>query len=165
MTGGILLYPKTLPKMNQATKEILYNKCMDYVLQRITRAKTAMDEAQNAANAESKSSAGDKFETGRAMMQLERDKNAKQLQEAILLKNTLEQVQIHQASPTVKVGSLVSTTQGNYFLAISLGKVDHEEKRYYAISAQSPIGQVLIGQPIGATVHFNNRAFTIEAIL
>lgn len=151
--------------MNQATKEALYTKCMDYVLQRIARAKTAMDEAQAAANAESKSSAGDKFETGRAMMQLERDKNAKQLQEAIVLKNVLEQVQIDRQVSNVQLGSLVGTNQGNYFLAISLGKVDHEGKRYYAISAQSPIGQVLIGQPINATVHFNNRAFTIEAIL
>ena len=44
-----------------------------------------MANAQESANAEEKSSAGDKYETGRAMMQIERDKAAQQLNESMKL--------------------------------------------------------------------------------
>ena len=49
-------------------------------------------DAQNGLQSESKSSAGDKHETGRAMLQLEAEKLGKQLQESLtLLKSNLEQ--------------------------------------------------------------------------
>ena len=53
-----------------------------------------MVNAQEAANEEGKSSVGDKYETGRAMMQIERDKAAQQLDEALKLKNIIDQISI-----------------------------------------------------------------------
>ncbi len=63
----------------ESIKTRLLALCHNYVDQRITNSKQAMDDAQAAANEEGKSSAGDKYETGRAMAQIERDKAAQQL--------------------------------------------------------------------------------------
>ena len=50
----------------------LKNFALDLIGQRMTTAKEAMQQAQESANSEEKSSAGDKYETGRAMGHLQR---------------------------------------------------------------------------------------------
>ena len=60
-----------IPKLHPLSlKDQILNKCREYVNVRIATAKQAMDNAQQSANEEGKSSAGDKYETGRAMMQM-----------------------------------------------------------------------------------------------
>ena len=60
-------------------KKLLIAHCTALLVQRITVSETAMKNAQESANSEDKSSAGDKYETSRAMGHLDRDMNAKQL--------------------------------------------------------------------------------------
>jgi sortase (surface protein transpeptidase) len=57
-----------------ALKTRLHSLCVSYVGQRIETAQRAIAIAQASANEETKSSAGDKYETGRAMAQLEIEK-------------------------------------------------------------------------------------------
>ena len=71
---------------NNSLKEKLLTLCTQYVEEKINICTEAMRNAQDAANEEDKSSAGDKYETGRAMMQIERDNAAVQLDEALKLK-------------------------------------------------------------------------------
>ena len=66
--------------------------------------------AQEAANDDTKSTAGDKHETGRAMMHLEREKGEMQLIEAEKLKSFLDRVDISKTYQTVQTGSLVLMT-------------------------------------------------------
>ncbi|NCX96324.1 MAG: 3-oxoacyl-ACP synthase, partial [Chitinophagia bacterium] len=56
-------------------KERLYLLCHDYIANRATQLKQNIAEAQEAANDDTKSSAGDKFEVGREIMQQEIDMN------------------------------------------------------------------------------------------
>jgi hypothetical protein len=84
---------------NSTVKSKLLAMCIEYVEQRISSATTAMQNAQEAANEEGKSSAGDKYETGRAMMQIERDQAAAQLDESLKLKRTLHQIGATRSSP------------------------------------------------------------------
>ena len=60
-------------------KQTLYNFCVTYINQRMATAQQAIHTAQASANEETKSSAGDKYETGRAMMQLEIEKIVRSL--------------------------------------------------------------------------------------
>jgi len=60
---------------------------MAYIDQRIDAAKKAIGEAQASANEETKSSAGDKYETGRAMMQLAIEQNSTQLAKKYFLRS------------------------------------------------------------------------------
>ena len=55
------------------TKAKLYDSCLKLVDERVAHIEDAMRNAQASANEETKSSAGDKYETGRAMMHLEKE--------------------------------------------------------------------------------------------
>jgi transcription elongation GreA/GreB family factor len=146
------------------TKQQLYALCRAYIEQRIATAQDAIRTAQSSANEETKSSAGDKYETGRAMMQLEIEKNTIQLAEAQKLKQLLEQIDPERKMNKVQLGSLVITDQGNFYIAISVGQLQHDGKTYFAIAPTSPIGLKLNGHMAGDVVSFNSKNYSIKEI-
>ncbi|GAB3913897.1 hypothetical protein GCM10028803_58510 [Larkinella knui] len=145
-------------------KQTLFDRCRQYVAQRIETAKTAMEAAQSAANEESKSSAGDKYETGRAMAQIERDRHAQQLAEARRLEQELGGIDAGKPYSIVQPGSLVLTSQGNYFIAISAGKITVDQTDYFAISAASPIAARLNHVKADDEVVFNGKPIRIVEV-
>ena len=60
--------------MSQKNK--LFEYCTNYVHQRVQNAQNAINNAQDSSNSETKSTAGDKHDTARAMMQLDVEKMA-----------------------------------------------------------------------------------------
>src|SRR5271165_478188 len=96
-------------------KKELYRQCLDYVQKRMEAAQEAIDEAQEASNEETKSSAGDKYETGRAMAEQEADRNRVQLNETNKLKVALNQINPNTVSDKAEPGSLVITNSGNFY--------------------------------------------------
>jgi len=64
----------------------------------------------------------------------------------------------------VAFGSLVTTDQGRYFIAIGLGAVEMEGETCYAISLASPIGQALKDKGVGDVIEFSGKRITIDAI-
>lgn len=145
-------------------KKQLYTHCVEYVTQRIDTAKQAMEAAQAAANEESKSSAGDKYETTRAMMQIERDRHAAQLAEAFKLKKELESLNVDKQYDKVQAGSLVITDQNHFFLSISVGKITLNKIDYFAVSLNSPIGVQLLNLKAGSEFRFQNRFILIKEV-
>ena len=117
----------------------------------------SMNNAQAAANEEGKSSAGDKYETGRAMMQIERDKAAQQLEEALKLKKVLDGLDALIISKAVRLGSVVKTTNYNFYLSISAGKFLIGKEEYIAVSPISPIGKLLLNLKEGDQFVFNKK--------
>ncbi|MTI31852.1 3-oxoacyl-ACP synthase [Cytophagales bacterium RKSG123] len=148
-----------------AIKRKLFSKCLQYVEERINSSKQAMEEAQQAANKEGKSSVGDKYETTRAMMQIERDKSAKQLAEALKLKKVLDQMNPDKKTEEITLGSLVQTSNGNFYFAISMGKVLVDNTEVFVISPVSPIGKKLSGLKAGGVVEMNSREFKVERVI
>ncbi|MDJ1482311.1 3-oxoacyl-ACP synthase [Cytophagaceae bacterium YF14B1] len=146
-------------------KKQLYAHCLEYVTQRIDTAKQAMEAAQTAANEESKSSAGDKYETTRAMMQIERDRHAAQLAEALKLKKELESLNVDKQYDKAQAGSLVITDQNRFFLSISAGKITLNKIDYFAVSLNSPIGVQLLNLKAGNEFHFQNRVIQIKEVI
>lgn len=142
-------------------KQKLYNQCFAFVEQRILIYQNAINSARESANDDTKSSAGDKYETGRAMMQQEIDNNHKQLNEAKQLKQVLDQIQPDKATDSVQLGSLVITNKGNFYIAISAGQLATDEDIYFAISSASPIGAKLMRQKAGAVFNFNGKDFNV----
>jgi transcription elongation GreA/GreB family factor len=128
-------------------------------------AQEAIQVAQQSANEETKSSAGDKYETGRAMAQLEIEKSMIQLGEAKKLKQVLDQISVERESPIISMGSVVFTNQGNFFIAISAGQFVIDSKTYFAISPNSPIGQKLMGLHAHDSFLFNKKEYQISNIL
>ncbi len=81
-----------------------------------------------ARNSDGKSSAGDKHEVGRAMMQQELDKLEEQRAKLIALQQELDRVPQDRVYDRGAFGSLVTTTNGTYFIAVGLG-VDRGGRR------------------------------------
>ena len=137
---------------------------MDYVDERINSARQAINSARESANDDTKSSAGDKYETGREMMQQEIDRNRRQLEETQNLKLLLEQIDPLKITDTVQNGSLVSTNYGKFYISISRGQILLDGCNYFAISSLSPIGLKLMRQKPGAEFDFNGKIFKIDDI-
>ena len=114
---------------------------------------------------ETKSSAGDKHETGRAMIQLEREKLGNQICEAELNYQRLNTVKDVKNPTIISLGSLVFTDKGNYYVAIAADSCEVNSKVFYCISSQSPIGKLLIGKKINESIMFNNIKSTILEII
>lgn len=146
------------------TKHELYARCQQYVQQRIDTARQAMESAQESANSESKSSAGDKYETGRAMAQLERDRHAQSLAQARKMEQELTRLNVDRDYETVQPGSLVRTSSGAFFISISAGKLTLDEFDYVAVSPASPIAAALAGHKAGAVVTFNTLTYEIMTV-
>ncbi len=138
---------------------------MVYVEGRIRTAEQAMHRAQEAANEEGKSSAGDKYETGRAMMQIERDKAAQQLDESLKLKRILEGIRTDARVDKVSLGAVVLSDEVNFYIAISVGKIQVEEKSFIAMAANAPVAMLLMGLKQNDTFHFNGRQHVVRTIL
>jgi transcription elongation GreA/GreB family factor len=145
-------------------KKQLYERCQQYLQRRIQTAEEAIREAQSSANDETKSSAGDKYETGRAMMQLEIEKNTVQLAETMKLKRSLDQLKYNVSSEVIQPGSLVITDQGNFFIAISVGRLTLGSEVYAVVSPESPIGAMLLGLQKNSSFTFSNKTYTITGV-
>jgi len=157
MTPDLMHDPNIKPKLLEA--------CRQYVERRIATATLAMNEAQSAANEEGKSSAGDKYETGRAMMQIERDKAAVQVEEAVKLLRVLDQINPQSNNDRVSLGSVVFSPGLNIFLAVGAGKSEVDGLAFIAVAPASPLGKAMMGLKVGDSFAFKGQSFTISGIL
>ncbi|WP_394974474.1 3-oxoacyl-ACP synthase [uncultured Croceitalea sp.] len=142
-------------------KEEAYQFCKAYILGRLQRITKNIIEINASLNSETKSSAGDKHETGRAMLQLEREKLSQQLLEAEKTAQLLKRVKASKQSNSVILGSLVKTSNATYYIAISAGKFEYKSGIVYCISANTPIGKLLLGKVKEMSFVFNNKEHKI----
>ena len=145
-------------------KNTLYEVCAKQIAERIATIEQRLEAIAEARDNETKSSVGDKYETGRAMMQLEAEKAGVQLAETRRVKIELEQIDPGKTTETVGPGSLVLTDRGIYFLAVGIGKIKLDGQTYYCISENAPIGRLLLSQKQGAVIGFNDRQIKILEI-
>ncbi len=117
-----------------------------------------------ARNSDTKSSAGDKHEVGRAMMQQELDQLEAQLTKVQVMQQELASVPLDRVYARVAFGCLVSTDHGHYFIAIAMGAMEVEGEPCYAISLASPMGQALKENGVGDVVSFNGKQITVRAL-
>lgn len=146
-------------------KDQLYQLCLNFVAQRIATANEALLQAQEASSDDTKSSAGDKFETGREMAQQDINRNKVLLADAKQQEALLASFKDLSSTKTARNGSVVLTSQGNFYLSISAGQLQYNGATYFAISAVSPIGKLLLGKSVGDTFTFNDKAYQIKEIL
>lgn len=144
--------------MKKDIKQQLFSLCLNLIEQRISNAQLAISTAKESANDDTKSSAGDKHETGRAMAQLEQEKSGQQLKDVFDLKKSIKKINLDIQSASAQVGSIVITDKGNFFILAPLGKLIVDENVYYAISISSPIGDKLKGR-------IKNESFEMKGIV
>lgn len=145
-------------------KEQLYEECKKFLYGRLNTVIERISNIQESLQSETKSSAGDKHETGRAMLQLEREKAGNQLADIEKQQELFSRVTIDASSEVARLGSLITTDNGTYFLAISVGAIIINTNTYYAISPSSPIGKILLGKKENDVLTFNNKTMVITDI-
>lgn len=145
-------------------KEKLFEHCLEIIEQKIQLAQNALKSAHEGINQEGKSSMGDKYETSKAMLDLEKEKIQSQLSASLQLKRNLVQIKPQKIQNEVGFGSIVQTNQGIYFFGVGLGKIKFHQKDYFVISLVSPLGQALLGKKTGDQITFQKRVFQIEVI-
>ena len=146
-------------------KQTLFIKCQDVLNSRLKVIKESILDIQNSLFSETKSSAGDKHETGRAMLQLEREKVGQQLAEIQTQFKILNRIVPDNQQRTVALGSIVFTFQSNYFVSISIGELLIDNQKFYAISMASPIARLLIGKTVGDNFNFRDQEIIITKII
>ncbi|MEA5457948.1 hypothetical protein VB796_02820 [Arcicella sp. LKC2W] len=136
-----------------------------YLDQRMQTSLDAMQAAQESANGESKSSAGDKYETSRAMGQLDRNMHARMYQQTLEERKLVER--IDETAPFRKgaLGAFLKTSMGDFFLSVSIGQVDLDGKKIMIISPQSPIGALLLGKGVDDKFSFRGKESVILEVL
>jgi hypothetical protein len=146
-------------------KTVLHALCTAFVQQRMDNARQAIAAAEQSAGEDTKSSAGDKYETGREMMQQEKNRNMAQLTEANKLLVALNRIGTGGKQETAEEGCIVITNNGNFYISISAGAIVHEGVNYFAISAASPIGAKLLGSKAGDEFVLNGKAYEIKEVV
>lgn len=145
-------------------KQNLYNQCLQFVDTRFQTIQNSINEIQESLTTETKSSAGDKHETGRAMLQLEREKAGNQLAEIQKTKEVFSKIDIKKTSNNIGLGSLVYTSNANYFITISAGELRVKGELFFAISPSTPIAKLLLSKVVGDSIRFRSTTFTITKI-
>jgi transcription elongation GreA/GreB family factor len=145
-------------------KEKLYQYCLEIVNSRLRELDEEIASLKEAKFKETKSTAGDKYETGRAMLQAEEDRLAERRSVSLNMLHGLKALDISKNKVKVGPGSLVITDKQNYFISAALGKVQLDEMPVFCISAVSPIGKALLGKAASQQIEFNGQEIQIEKI-
>jgi len=138
-------------------KEAALSHCRGFVSGRLGRIEKQAKAIAESLTSETKSSAGDKHETGRSMLQLEREKLGAQLAEAEKMQALLHKVPMKTISTPIGLGALVVTSGNWYFLAVSAGECTYENQTVYCISPATPIGKLLLGKREGESFVFLSK--------
>ncbi|UIR56775.1 GreA/GreB family elongation factor [Sphingobacterium sp. SRCM116780] len=137
-------------------RSTLMEACKQHVEDRIANLILALKSAHEASTDDTKSSAGDKYETTREMMQQDIARCQMQLAEAKKDESTLNGLVEPYQSDFVQDGSIVETNKGIYFIAISIGIVQTPYGKVFVISNQSPIGKLLLKKKVDESFMFNS---------
>lgn len=114
-------------------------------------------------NNDTKSSMGDKYETGREMLQQEINNLQIQLNENLKSQQILNNIQ-PVAHKSVALGSFVETEKGKFFIAVSLGEVNFENQKVFIISPESPLAKAMLGKIKNDEFFMNNLRQVIKNV-
>ncbi|HUP14404.1 MAG TPA: hypothetical protein VM187_19410 [Niastella sp.] len=137
-------------------KQRLKQAGITVIEQRVAAAQQLMQEAQQSANQEGKSSAGDKYETARAMGHLQKDMYARQFAEQAKERAALQAVNVDTLYEHVSTGSYIQCEKNAFFIAAGLGKQEIEGKMIFFLSPQAPLALLIQHKKVGDHFVFNN---------
>ena len=139
-----------------------FRKALDHAL---AEARSAMEELSSSLGKETKSTAGDKHETGRAMVQREMEQAGERLARCEALQAMAIRLDLDRARAQVGPGAIVVSGQARLLIGVGLGPFEVPGLgRFQAISADAPIAGVLAGAAEGEVREFRGQPWTIESL-
>lgn len=144
-------------------KKDLFESISKTISEKITTLQVDIADLQKGMTEDSKSSAGDKFETAREMAQQELVKLSTQLNEQQRLKSLIDN-QSGEPRDRVQLGAVVQTNKGLFLIGIPIGNTIFNGKNIIGIGLGAPLGQLLLHKKKANEVMFNQQKFVIEEI-
>lgn len=142
-----------------------FDACYAQLAANIDSLKRELHKLNEAYSQEIKSSAGDKYETSREMLNAERAKASDQLAKQADMLRHLREFENFNATSYVQPGALFQTDKGCFYLAVGLGQLSVNQDKFFAISPVSPLGKAAKGKGVGDTFSVNGIKHHIKAIL
>jgi len=142
-------------------KPSIHTLCSTTLNARIAAAEASIADTQRSSQSDTKSSAGDKHETGRAMAQLEIEKQQVSLGNLLAMREVLARLDPNVPQERVREGALVRTDRGLFYIAVGLGRVVVAGHEVMVMSPQAPLAEALQRTPIGGTARFNGVAHVV----
>lgn len=146
------------------TKQKLLEKCNEYVDKRINDYKNEIQLIKESiASNDQGNSEDDDSGNGKLFNDLE--KNMEFLNDATKTKDHLKLIKTNIDSSDAILGSIVKTNIMNFYISTSIGKLEVDDETYFAISLNSPIGQLLKNKTTKDTFEFNQKKYQITEII
>lgn len=142
----------------------LLQHCQEQVDGRYSKIRQTIAGIEESLFEESKSSVGDKHETARAMLQIDRENAGRQLQEIEKVAQLLNKIDVKITSDYARLGSLVYTDKFTYFISISIGTVTLNNTDYLCVALNSPVGVLISGKRKGDEFILNENHYKIKNI-
>lgn len=149
--------------MTQVSRVLLTSAMLASLDIRIADAQAACHSLVESRDSASKSTAGDKHETGRSMMEAELVRAEKQLQKALRLRADLRSLPTMRQE-LAESGALVATSRGTFFLSVPWGKVEVGGAVYFALSPAAPLAQMMLGKSAGDSFIFQGNDYQIISV-
>jgi transcription elongation GreA/GreB family factor len=146
-------------------KNSLKDQCISVIQLRIDLLLDSIASAQAAANEETKSSAGDKYETVRAMNQLEKEMLSRQMAENQRELAAIMAIDCTGTHSVAKPGSLVRCADKTFFILGGLGSIKLGDEMFMVISPNAPLARTFMGKAKGDMVTFIEKEIEILEIL
>jgi hypothetical protein len=144
-------------------KELLLTECKNILLKKLEIIAQELKHLSQAIAEDTKSSAGDKYETSREMANLEKGKLQSQssgFNKSLSVLNSLPL----SASKKIGHGSLIQTEKAWIYIAVSLGQVFISEKEVLVISPAAPLAQLMSGRGKEDSINFRDNNYQIVSI-
>lgn len=139
---------------------------IEHLARRVGEVEADLALLQEGLTSETKSTAGDKHETGRAMIQMEMDAAVGRLAEfRAMLAQARSIATAELPADRVVVGHCITTDRGAFILGPPVGKFARSDgATAFALSAASPLGKAFLGACIGEVLGVGNARYTIESL-
>ncbi|EAS19929.1 hypothetical protein BBFL7_02329 [Flavobacteria bacterium BBFL7] len=147
-----------------AFKKEIYDHCHHILEDRMATITKNLDRLMDSKQNETKSSAGDKYETGMAMIQNEEDLFKRQLADTSKIMEHFKKIDAIKNCDVVEPGALIKLPAGWFYVSAGMGKVMIDGEAIFCISLQSPIGVALKHKKMNDIISFNDQKFTIQEI-
>ncbi|WP_370087772.1 hypothetical protein [Ekhidna sp.] len=151
--------------MDLAFKKEVHDTCVKLLEGKIGDLEAELAAVRESAISETKSSMGDKYETGREMMMQEGNRLSHQLDLYLSQLATLKSIDAEKSLDHVKSGSLIQTNKGWFYISAPIGQVVHNEKRIFVISPSAPLAKEMMNKAINDSFTFNGQAQTIVDLI
>jgi hypothetical protein len=149
--------------MASELKLSLHKACLKQLQDKIDILQSEFKVYKEAAANESKSTAGDKHDTSRSMMQLEQEKMGVQLKDLMNQKKVMLSVEQELDNKDSSLGKIIYTNQGNFFISIFAKPIEIDGQLFIPISMQAPVAK-LLNSVKGKSFSFNGKAYNVVSI-